>query len=282
MVQNKIRCLLIACVVCLLAQPLSLGNGGADKTFQIGVRVNIPDIVHSTWDDTFLPMVRDEVQSELLNAVSGYFIHWDFEKSGDEEPPVLLTLDIVEERMDQLVVKLRLQIKKKPEPGSSVVEYKRFVLARTVWYEPGDMLSGVPEATATRNKLREFLRLTFPDDENDRTISLDADKLLEYVPLAKAPRWIEPREKSFILPLSKDRYSHLLWSRFRLRPKSGDPVQVWVQAKADDNWDSYDENMAEALIADMEEDSPPCDPNAYEPYMVYLLEYREDVGWDVF
>ena len=282
MAYNKISCMLIACVVCLLAQPVSLGNNGANKTVRIGVRVNIPEMVHSEWSDRQLQSVRKVAIEQLLVVVSDNFIHWNFYDCGTENPPVLLTLDIVEEETNQLVVKLQIRILKKTGFSSSDVKYRSVVLAKDIWYEPADMLAGPPGPSQADNKLDEFIRLTFPDDEDDREIKLYVDKLLRNVPLATGPRWIEPRNKSFILPLSKARYAHLLWSRFLLCSRSGNPDQAWVRAKANDIWDNYDQTITEALIADIEEGSPPFDPNTYDPALVYLSEYIEDVGWDVF
>lgn len=256
---------------CAFASATMLGNGVSQKAVPIGVQIYVANEVTTLWGDPAKQSIPAGALTEFLGKVRTHLVHWDFEDQATLQSVVTLTLAATMTARDELFMQTILHV-----PG-----YKDKVLAQELWLENLTRTAAYPSEESAKSFIESFIDRVFPDlDGAPRQIPFDLDTLCQRAPLAKDPRWLDPVDKTFVLPLSRGRFSHLRWSVFRLHSDTGNPsgrdLTVITSEDPDDHWEQYCNVLTEALKVKSEGNTTK-QPNNYKPVRVYLEAYKPDV-----
>jgi hypothetical protein len=237
--------------------------------------------VRNDWPSAGATSVRQRVFDPFLDAWQKRCPHWDVVDANQHKVRAVLSLDVLTAGEDELLTGIMLRIYKPSDPTSC----DQHLVAQDLWYEPGDRMTlGVPDPNETVAQLKVFLKKVFPGHTGaSDQIALREEMIREEVPLATTARWLGTPDRKFVLPLPRQRYNHLRLSKFRIRPTDDNGPQSSVGVEASGEWDAYDPNLDDALVA------RPADPNqiswppGYRSAEVLLDTYkkpRETGGWN--
>lgn len=266
--------MIVACM-CAFASLKILAGNVSQKTVPIGVRVDIGKDVDKLWGDPAKTSIPADALAEFLTRIKTHLAHWDFDDQTKVGSVVTVTLAATKTHRDEVFLQILLD----------VPPHKDKVLAEKHWID--DLKMAYPPEKTAKDAIHCFIDDVFPPHGGtQRRIPFDLDKLSELAPLATDPKWVDPIDKTFVLPLSKERFSHLRWSVFRLHSDQGHPSKRDLTAEPseneDDHWEQYSSALTEALKV-KGKDATNKDPSNYRPVRVYLEEYVPDydVGWGV-
>ncbi len=274
-------------VTCCLAlfSSTAITSQAAEKSLPIIVEVNIPESVLVGWPPEKKTEVLTEIRRQLMAKAKNYFREWwDIVPECQSRPKATLRLGLIEDgpndNWEDLYLQLRLTVDVNWADGAVS---KSFDLTQTERWKEQEVLEGFPVAPPTpentQNTLLDFMHKSFPDDWIKRKMLLL--RVVRQTPVAVDARWLDVREKTFVLPFPKTaRYMPFFNRSFRLCCSHRYLGVPPLTAKANDLWGRYDQGLTEALKATVIESPSSWDPNHYERAVIYL--HDEDPFWDAY
>jgi hypothetical protein len=240
------------------------------------VGVHLTRTVADPWTRPEADDVKSTVSQDLCRRLAR-FVHWDFALEDPAVHRAVLRLAVRDGGPNQVLVGIELLLR--PKGGAEgATSGPPISLVQKVWFEPGD---GLPSYTRAKDELLHILNEFLPETEPAVGLrGLAEAALRERVPIAEAPRWLDPTQRSLVLPLARTRYGHLFEAVFviHLRSRRDQTTRRWT-ATARGIWSAYDPSLPEALDAFVVDPVNDNDVEEAEPTAVFLKEYQP-AGWE--
>ncbi len=264
------RAALLALFLC------SWGGTAGARPVPIGVGVHITRTIAEPWTQPETDEVKRAVADELLRRLPR-FRHWDFSLENPALHRAVLRLAVRDGGPNQILVGIELI--RRPKGGAEgATSGPPLSFVQKTWFEPGD---GLPSYTNAKKALLAILNEFLPEAVPAAgPPGLTEATLREHVPIAEAPRWLDPAQRSLVLPLARTRYEHLFEAVFiiHLRSRRDQTTRKWTAA-ARGLWSPYDPTLPEALDAFVLDPVADADVQEAEPTAVFLKDYQPS-GWE--
>jgi hypothetical protein len=246
------------------------------KPVPIGVGVHLTRTVTDPWTRPQADEVKSAIADDLLRRLQR-FVHWDFALEDPALHRAVLRFAVRDGGPNEVLVGIELLLR--PKGGTEgATSGPPVSLVRKKWFEPGD---GLPSHSRARSELLTMLDEFLPEVEPAvGPRGLGEVELRDRVPIAEAPRWLDPTQRSLVLPLSRARYGHLFEAVFVIhcRSQRDQTTRRWTAA-ARGIWSVYDPSLPEALDAFVLDPIPDADVREAEPTAVFLKDYQPP-GWE--
>jgi hypothetical protein len=238
---------------------------GSDKTFPVGVEVELAPRLTAHWPPGEARRVAFELSGWLAGQLFEQHPHWRFTRMPPETQAVV-SLAAVEGSPDEILARLSLRIAG-AGPGHRPQPIGEFSI-----YDPGHFDAfGRP----TPAELEKHLKTTLGEFLKRREAA-SLEVLARHVPLARQPTRVRVPGREMVLPLPQERYGHLARSLFRVQCNGVERVEL--QTNGQGLWGPYDEALPAALIVIVADDLPEAQLESLEPKLVYLERYNPDTS----
>ncbi len=242
----------------------------------IGVGVHITRTITDPWTQAETDDVKRAVAGDLLRRLPR-LRHWDFSLENPALHRAVVRLAVRDGGPNQVLVGIELL--RRPKGGAEGATIgPPDSLVQKIWFEPGD---GLPSSSNAKKALLGFLNEFLPEAVPAAgSPGLSEAAIRERVPIAEAPKWLDPAQRSLVLPLARTRYEHLFEAVFIIqsRRRSDQTTRRWTAA-ARGLWSPYDPGLPEALDAFLLDPVADADIQDAEPTAVFLKEYQPP-GWE--